>query len=416
MLGFLETVATKRDMVVYPAFVHTTGGKAEASDKNNAFQKNVAVGGGKAELLQMGPSFIAQGTGTSSFGIELKGSGGLQADSLGFFAMSQAEGTCEGFTLLPANSAGAGKEYYAVTAENPSSRSEIVIVSFDDATVVSLSLPRSGVVEVLWGGIRYTTHGQVITLGALPKYEMIQIQSSFDLTGAKVTNTVGSVAVFSGNLNTYVGVITGGKNHLVEQVPSKDTGWGQTFLVVPFPGRTGNFRARIVAGSDTTLIKENDVDKQTIDDQNHYTIIGNTARSITADKDVMVALLAESQTTTTNKAPAMMILPPVEKWKPQYVFSTGRITDPSDWKHYLTVVIDKTKIGVVQLDNAALTSPSWIDISPPVGAVTYSYVQIELTKPGLYYVDTTDSTVFGAYVFGSSASSCAYAWPAGQCL
>ena len=424
-MGFLETFNSERDMVIYPSFVNPAGGSAEATTKNNAFQRSVAIGGGKAELIQMGGSFIAQGTGSTSFGIQLKGTGAtLAAKSLSFFAMSKAKGTCEGFMVLPKTIAAANNNYFAVTADNPSSKAEIVILAYEDSTVVQLKTP-TGNVDITWGNIRYQTSETTINpLATLNTYDMVQVQSSLDLTGAKITATK-PIAVFSGNINTFVGLITGGKNHLIEQIPSQEKGLGRTFYAVPFPGRgtSAKIRIKVVATEATTVLKKDNSNTAltTIAKaQEHFTITADSTAAITikADKNVMVALFAEGRTTTTDRAPVMMILPPQELWRTQYAFSTGRIVDPTDFKHYITIVIATANIANVQIDNAALTSPTWTTAPIPNGATTaMSFTSVLLSKPGLYWVDTTDNAVtFGAYVYGSSASSCAYAWPAGMCF
>ena len=51
----------------------------------------------------------------------------------------------------------------------------------------------------------------------------------------------------------------------------------------------------------------------------------------------------------------MVMIPPMEKWRSHYTFSTSRVTTPTDFTHYVVVVIDTTKTAQLKLDGAALS-------------------------------------------------------------
>ena len=89
----------------------------------------------------------------------------------------------------------------------------------------------------------------------LNQYEAMQILDQSDLTGTIITSSQ-PVAVFSGNINTYVGSNSNNIDMVVEQmIPAK--AWGYTFALVPAPGNNVGEEIKVVAREPNTIIQVN---------------------------------------------------------------------------------------------------------------------------------------------------------------
>ena len=111
----------------------------------------------------------------------------------------------------------------------------------------------------------------------------------------------GSIAVYSGNLYTFVGDVSGGRNHLIESLMPV-TSWGLVFFLVPFPGRTNDFQVKIGSSDASTVIQKDGNTLGTITSAGSYlTHQTKVAFRIDASVGVQVAQLAIGSSAATNK-------------------------------------------------------------------------------------------------------------------
>ena len=86
---------------------------------------------------------------------------------------------------------------------------------------------------------------------------------------------------------------------------------------------------------------------------------GTDYKYIQTNKPVLVAQFIKGSTAAAeSKDPAMLVLSPTAQLRPQYTFSTVR-TDDLDFKHYLMVVIEQTKLSRLQLDKTIVDQSGW---------------------------------------------------------
>ena len=222
-----------------------------------------------------------------------------------------------------------GTEYYTVTYYPPSRWTQICIVGVEDSTTVIIKLsncPNCGSVE--YDGTTYKK-GETLTI-TVDRYDALQLQSKGDLTGAHITSDK-NISVFSGNLRTNTGV---GKSedHLVEHLTPVVT-WGKRFATIPIPKvTTGDFFKLIASEASTSvsykckkdnMISHNSLTLAVAGDFQQITVDSGKYCYFVADKVILLIQIVMSQQRESEPSdPAMLIIPPIEQYGADYIFST----------------------------------------------------------------------------------------------
>ena len=330
------------------------------------------------------------------------------------FGINSSPNTCGGFMVFPLSSL--GTEYYAVTYEANrqvgNKYPEIGIVAPADSTNVQITFPSGRNLRVVYSGRAYTS-GQTIR-ARINKYESIQIQEQgySDLTGTYITAD-NKIAVFSGNIQTDIVIsgMTTSNDHIVAQIPSTNS-YGTSFGIVPIPNRSSNDVIKVVAKEADTQV--------TITGHSVFTLLrpgGSEARAISSSlpvyvistKPILVAQFVESGETNDFGAPSVVIVPPVEQFRNYYVFA---VSTAMSFQNYLLLVIDYQQVTGIDVDGTIIPSAGWRNIPNTDLAVN----SILLRNGVRHYVRHANRNIrFGAYVYGSSAGRCSYAYSAGSC-
>lgn len=117
---------------------------------------------------------------------------------------------------------------------------------------------------------------------------------------------------------------------------------------------------------------------------------------------------------------AMQIVPPMERYRSWYTFSTEQGDILSNFTHYVLVVGQRSAVDRLLIDGQPIdnTTVQWVSFdASSTGSPTDVVGGAIQVKSAVHIILQQDGVPFGAYVFGfSSTYRCMYAYPAGLCL
>lgn len=404
MLMFIENVNTKENLQL---LISSTGGRPatvniDAVAHSSHFHQEVIVPAGQGETVAIPKELQASGVATESKGIYISASEDVVV--LGF---SKEGGSCGGFKVMPIDAL--GYNYYAmswwpdVATKN---FGEIGVVATEDQTVVRFIILHSKGVRFMFNSEEYNEDRPLEV--TLDKGETFQLQNFdfSDITGTKIEANK-RVAVFSGMIQTDIG--GGDVDHIVEQMPPLHS-WGKSFGVVPFPEQNSGYRVKVVSGADDVIVYVNGQRYNINSAGGFFDHVCAQYIGITANKPIMVAQFVESQSGIKSGAPSMVLVPPVEQYKNNYVFS---VPDGTDYQAYVLLVSRSGQTDRLMVDGIGI-SASWQEV--PDSSPALVGVQLPLTA-GLHVAAHEDSAVtFGVVIYGYGNHGCAFTYHAGMCL
>ncbi|XP_013383271.1 uncharacterized protein LOC106153735 isoform X14 [Lingula anatina] len=328
----------------------------------------------------------------------------------------------DGFLALPVTAL--GRDYYAVTYSPPTVKTELGVVAIQDMTFLQITLPSRAGMVAEFEGTNYTS-GQVISR-ILNSYQTLQLQSWFDLTGTHIhaTNfgTGRDIAVFSGNIRTSVG--TGdSRDHLVEQLPPV-TAWGDTFAVVPIPGRTSiGDLIKIIASADNTIVetRESNIARRIhffsrAGDSKNITTNPNSYLYINSTAPILVTQIVFSQLSSNEPAdPSMIVVPPMQQYQTSYSFTTPKYSGAvanSDYTNYVLIAVHRSAKDTI-LDNNEWLNAAGLVIWGNIPGTELVGASFNISSGRHFIRHFTYTTPFMAILYGTADRE-SYAFPVGM--
>lgn len=243
------------------------------------------------------------------------------------YALNKERYSTDGFLVYPMDVV--GYEYYTVSHSPTNSFSVFALASKYADTRVSITFPQrspgSNAIRIEYNGIVYSNGDMMnITLDAFQALQCLSYDQA-DLTGTYITSSF-PIAVFSGNVRTWVGPQTS-RDHLAIQLPPV-AAYGMQFPIIPTPARTIGDIVRVISSqSDTRLFVEGPppryYDMIQAGDYVDFVIASNESSTVTADKPVLVVQIVQSQQSSNEKAdPSMSVVTARNQYMSDYVFST----------------------------------------------------------------------------------------------
>jgi PKD repeat protein len=302
--------------------------------------------------------------------------------------------------------------------------SQLAVVAHADGTVVEIT-PTAPVAKS-GGGLRPAGAPYSVTLNRGDVYQIQTDVAKDDLTGTlvRVLNSglsCNGIAVFSGHQRSSVPDTSKfSRDHLIEQIPPTRT-WGTTFVVPPIAYAT-KFIVRVLASEPGTSLTF-DGTSATISSAGgylEYTVAGNKAYTIDANKPVLVAQYAMTANDGFDLVrgvgdPFMIIVPPLEQRIDRFVFNayvppTSTITSVQDgWRNnlYVALIGDKAELGNVTIDGLSLTTIQGRALSPVVYSTIDATPQIQCitvrVPEGIHSVDASQGKGVIGVMYGMTA-------------
>ncbi|XP_033759578.1 IgGFc-binding protein-like [Pecten maximus] len=381
---------------------------------NGFINKQFHVSRGSTTLVSVDIELRMEGSSLSPKGIVVQAN-----EEIIVYGVNRQHYTSDAFLGLPTDVL--GQEYYTVTFLPTTPKSyaqyaQLLVVSAFNDTQVQITFPESDdFSHVTFDGIEY--HGGDTLNITMDRCDALQLQAEgyFDLTGAYIKSDK-PVALFSGNIRAVVGV-SSSSDHLVEQLISTDR-WGKRFVIVPIPAREIGDYFKVVANTDATGIDIKCINNASIITSERivlakagsYELVEMDPKSycyIVANNSVLIVQIVKSDQNDDHD-PALILIPPLEQYAAEYMFTTPRRTDGSYENFFLFVVKEEDKDGL-RIDGVPF--PSTIEyVSIPDTSLVAGYIAI---GDGFHrFNHISPISVFGGFMYGRYAFE-TYGMPVG---
>jgi hypothetical protein len=372
--------------------------------------ESFTIASGQSKQILISNELRMYGTGKSEKALSVSAT-----DEVIVYGVNKEVYSTDAFLALPTDVI--GSEYFAVSHFPSSYQTEILIVGVLADTSVEINLKLSDTSTIEFEKKRYG-NGDVIKIDFSP-YDTVQIQARADVSGTWIKSTR-PVILYSGNRRTNVG--TGrSMDHLVQQMTPTNT-WGKRFITLPIPTRTTGDFFRFITSEGNTTIHTTGFDYQ-LNKNISYIIslpnVGDFAERyhssyfyglVTSSKPIMLVQIVSSQVVEMAD-PAMTLIPPIEQFGSEYVFTTPKYSLGDYTNFFIFVVHSKDKNGL-QLNGVNL--PTTQDYKQIMGTeYLASYVVVPTGSHSFRH--TSPIVVFGGYIYGLARFE-SYGFPAGMRL
>ena len=356
---------------------------------NPTIDTSFSITSGQVQQVFISNNLRMYNTGIDSKGIRVDAS-----DEVVVYGVNKEQYSCDAFLAFPTDVL--GQEYYAVMHHPTSYTGEMMVVAIEDTTSVTIRMSCS----ITYSGTNYNS-GDSFTV-SLNQYDCLQLQTFNDLTGSYISATK-NVAFYSGNRRTNIGSGTS-SDHISEQLMPVDT-WGKRFATVPIPTRTTGDYFRIVASeASTSVTVSGAIGSSSFSDSFTLSSAGSFAFKhydsqlyavMEADKPIQVVQFVLSQV-TESADPAMIMIPPIEQYAADYVFSTPKYSQGSYTNYFVFIVSNSQRTGL-QLDGGSFPSSTVYTAIPNTDLVGGYIVVSEGTHTIRH---SSPISVFCGYLFG----------------
>ena len=342
------------------------------------------------------PNHLKMPTGIGDVGITI-----TATEEMTVYGLNQEKHTTDAFLALPTYIQ--GLEYVVPSyKENQYGKSMLGIAGIHNNTQVTIALSSTAS-----DGVQSFNPGDNVTY-TINWMQTLQLQGA-DLTGSRVFSNK-TIAVFGGHQCAQVPLGNGYCDHLVEQVPPVTT-LGRHFATVPLATRTGGDLFRVVASRDGTDVMVNgalQVSGLKAGTFHEFTAASITFLSVAATQPVLLVQFSLGSTVdSTISDPFMLMIPPVEQYRSNYIISTPA-AQPVTFSNYLSVVIADDEKDGLRLDDQPLPSTVLWNNIPGQNLVGTTFA----ITIGSHTVHHVDKSKFGLSTYGF-ASDDSYGYPGG---
>ena len=308
----------------------------------------------------------------------------------------------DAFVALPCNRLPVTEyEYYVISFLPSGSRpSTYLLVGCEDDTII-------------------TTPSSTLTLNQMETYVMESVTN--DLTGTRIVSDK-PISLFSNHECAEVPNSVQFCDHLTEQVPPTAT-WGRFFLAASFLGRTSGEIIRILASADATEVTMNCTTVQeplrfTLNNAGNFQevpIVADSFCSIESNNAVLVFEFSLGNNRDNNSIgdPFMTMVPPVEQYSNNYVFSV--LSNFSTNFITIHVAPEFFQTDRIFVDNVSLENSSWTEVYCTDSVICGFITRVPL-QPGehrLFHQNATATIGILVYGFNPFNSRSSYGYPGG---
>ncbi|XP_013396708.1 uncharacterized protein LOC106163609 isoform X2 [Lingula anatina] len=394
-VGFMDNdYGDGRDMYLYmttgsntPAEVTVTAPKQDTN-----FRKTAQIARGQSVRVSIPANFKATGSRVENKGIHV-----MSTQPISLYGLNQEQGSGDAFTAIPVT--GLGSRYSAITWSN---QGQILVVSTQDRTEVTIKLPGRPNNAVTFNGVAHTGYAEFTV--TMSRYQTLHLQSD-DLTTTQIVAN-SAIAVFSGSKKVQIeGTMT--SDHLVQQLTPYDA-WGKEFLISA-PPNSQKYKMKIMSQDRHPNIGRVYISGEAASGTfvtEFYTPVRDytsaVLRRVWSDSPIQVALFTQSMDSSSNMIDAsMIIVPPVYQYRSRYTFTTLGQT-AAEMSSHMTIYVANvtTNAGTLRMDGQPMNM-SFTRISS-----TNYYVGTMPVSPGAHEIYSTDPlTNFYGLMSGFHASS-----------
>ncbi|PNW37122.1 UNVERIFIED_CONTAM: hypothetical protein BEN50_01990 [Euhalothece sp. KZN 001] len=359
---------------------------------NNGFNQSVTLNSDGAATIEIPISEAMSGTGVNNQGFQITSDEPIQA-----YFSNRAQATTDLTAIF--DQASLGTDYILASAgftgEFHNDSGQFSVQATENNTQVDVTLPDGQTLNVTINAgetFKFSTQGN----NNLSEFG-IDITADFDLTGTVISATA-PVAVFSGHQSAEVGA--GGRDHLIEQMPSMDDLSSSYVVGEAFsPNGLGNNLVRVIAPENGTEVQLDGSVVATLDAQEVYEFtLSDEAAVIETSNPALVAQYLQGNTTAGEGDPAMMFVPGQDNWLSEYQLATPTGSNAFA-QNLVNVVIPTSALDSLVLDEVAVDTSGFVS----VGTSEFSVGNIPVS-PGLFALEASDPFQVSLFGYDSSDS------------
>nr|XP_033782496.1 IgGFc-binding protein-like [Geotrypetes seraphini] len=279
-----------------------------------------------------------------------------------------------------------GTEYYIFTTGAGSANQFAVANGREEEVQVAITMSGS----LAFNGVEYNSKQTFdFTLGSL---QVIQFQSSSDLTGTRVSSST-PVAVFSGN-QCFTGKI-GACDFVVEQLVPVNN-WGTNFVIFPLITDESSQIIDIISSRPNTLVdvvNNGGTTQYHLDQGSHISLDVTSGLLVNASEPIMISYLFQGgrNSLVNSFDPFLTTVPPNSFFRRYYKFVTHE-----SYYNYILIVSQSSSPTDFYLDHQPLSQYTW---SSQSFEGFYGW-KVELGKMNMEHEISHSSLAFGLYVYG----------------
>ncbi|XP_072277312.1 IgGFc-binding protein-like [Pyxicephalus adspersus] len=304
--------------------------KVDVDVKNPKFHQTLSVGSNSSTMVTLDDKYMVIGNEISSKVVTV-----TSDVDISVFGFNTATYSADASFILPVEDL--GTEYFIFTPASGDNKQFAVATAVDRAQWINITVSGS----LTYNGKSYST-GSTFSF-SLGSHQVIQFQSSTDLTGTKVVSSA-PVAVFTGH-KCYSGLSNNCDILFQQMHPVRN--WGTSFILFPLANHTKDIIDIMAAYADTTV--KVDQKAHTLQSGSHIQYTLDKSIFVNASKPVWVSYLFR-----TTYGPFLTTVPPLRLSRQQYKF----VTD-SFYNNFITVVSQALSASEFFLDNEPMSQYSF---------------------------------------------------------
>lgn len=346
----------------------------------DAFTRTVALG--KAETLSVpipGQMEIV-GTLISNKVISVQ-----STEEISVVSVSTKKHTVGATAVLPVESL--GHRYYLVTPEdaNAGGFKEFVVVAGKTPARVSINVKG----QFYYNEKNYSP-GSTLHIFLHP-YHSFQLQSSYDLSGTKITSD-NAVAVLSGHSCAKVHAAC---DYVVEQLLPV-AAWGNVYVVPPNPLQKNADFVYVVAAEKASIAYNTGTSAATKDiaagEVHKFDVNQNLFFYVSASAPIQVVFFfTGAHTSLIGQDPFLLNIPPVSTYCTSY-----RVSGLVDYENHLVLIAHNADANAVTLNQKTDSTVSW----QAIPGTDFSWAAVTMKEPGEIQSVEHWWAPFGLLVFG----------------
>ncbi|OCT68933.1 hypothetical protein XELAEV_18040241mg [Xenopus laevis] len=300
-----------------------------------SFHQTMSIDRESTSIVTLDKQFMILGTQISSKVISITS----DAD-ISLITFHTSANSADAMAVLPAEDL--DTEYFIFTPGKGQSNQFTVANGLYPNVLVTVTVSGS----ITYNGVQYGNNSSFIFY--LGYQQVIQLQSSTDLTGTRVVATL-PVAVFSGN-KCFSGIATACDTLLEQMHPVKN--WGTLFSVFPLAAHTNDIIDVMAANPDTvvSVITAQQNIQYSLNPGSHVRLTLGRPAFVNSSQPIMISYLFQDRKIDLYD-PFLTSVPPFPKTRKYYKFITQ-----SSYDNFLLVVSQAASPSEFYLDHQALSN------------------------------------------------------------
>lgn len=382
---FLAAFPQNNDEGIYPDLqliftAHVASTQVTVTAHGDTFTQTVTLGKAETVSVRVPGRMEMVGTRISNKVVSVQ-----STEEISVVSVNAKKHTVGATAVLPVENL--GHRYYLVTPEdaNVDGVKEFVVVAGKTSARVSINVKGR-----FYYNERNYSPGSTLRIFLHP-YHSFQLQSSYDLSGTKITSD-NAVAVLSGHSCAKVHTAC---DYVVEQLLPV-TAWGNVYVIPPNPLQKDMDFVYVVAAEKASITYNTGTSATTKDiaagEVHKFNVNQNLFFYVSASAPIQVVFFfTGAHTGLIGQDPFLLNIPPVSTYCTSY-----RVSSLDDYENHVVLIAHNADANAVTLNQKTDSTVSWQTIP----GTDFSWATVTMNEPGEIQSAEHRWAPFGLLVFG----------------